>query len=85
MANRLNLESLREAIELHDAFKDDAPKYKVEDVIRTLFAAIEAAVVADDKVAIPGFGTFTKFTSSTTSKSKPKFTPSSTFKDKVNG
>lgn len=85
MANRLNLDSLREAIELHDAFKDDAPKYKVEEVIRTLFATIETAIAAGDKVAIPGFGTFTKFTSSTTGIHKPKFSPSTTFKAKVNG
>lgn len=81
---RLNLNSLIEAVELHEAF-ENASKRQIEDVIRTIFGTIETAVEADNKVAIPGFGTFTKFTSSTTGKSKPKFTASSVFKDKVNG
>lgn len=84
MENRLNINSLIEAVELHQAFAN-TPKYQIEEVIRGIFSTIEAAVIAGDKVAVPGFGTFTKFTSSTTGKSKPKFSPSSLFRDKVNG
>ena len=81
---RLNLKNLVEALELHDAF-GETPKRQIEDVIRTLFSTIEAAVIADNKVAIPGFGTFTKHVSTTTGKAKAKFTSSATFKAKVNG
>lgn len=80
---RLNLSSLIEAVELKEVFAD-ASKKQIEDVIRTIFGTIETAVINDNKVAIPGFGTFTKFVSSTTDKAKPKFSASSLFKDKVN-
>lgn len=83
MSNRLNHKSLVEALELHEAFAG-ANKGQIEDAIRTIFSTIETAVVNNDKVAIPGFGTFTRFTSSTTGKHKPKFTPSKNFKDAVN-
>jgi len=84
MANRLNIKSLVEAVELHEALAD-APKSKVEEVVRLVFATISDAVVAGDRVAIPGFGTFYKYESTTKpGQYTPKFKAAEAFKAGAN-
>ena len=80
---RINLPALTSEIMLHDAFANSS-KAQVEAVLRFTFDTIANHVIAGDEVALPGFGKFSKFTSSTTERSKPKFQGAKAFKDAVN-
>ena len=80
---RINIKALTDEIALHTAFSN-TPKSHVEDVIRSLFTAITDHIVADNEVAIPGFGKFSKFTSSTTGNKKLKYSQAKAVKDAVN-
>ena len=82
MAQRLNIKDLTNEISLHTALAD-VSKAQVEDILRTVFSTISTKVIAGDAVAIPGFGKFESYTSSTSGKKSPKFRPSSVFKDAV--
>ena len=76
-----NLDKLTEQVMLHDTFANTS-KAKVKDTLRFIFDTIIENTTADIETKIPGFGKFTKFTSSTSGKSSPKFRPSKTFTEK---
>lgn len=80
---RINLPTLTSEIMLHDAFANTS-KAQVEAVLRFTFDTIANHVTAGDEVAIPGFGKFSKFVSSTTERAKPKFQGAKAWKDAVN-
>jgi nucleoid DNA-binding protein len=80
---RINLPTLTSEIMLHDAFANTS-KAQVEAVLRFTFDTIANHVTAGDEVAIPSIGKFSKFTSSVTEKSKPKFSAAKAWKDAVN-
>ena len=80
---RINIKTLTDEIALHDAFSTTS-KSKIEDVLRTIFTSITNHVVANDEVAIPGFGKFSLFESSTTGKKKLKYSQAKAVKDAVN-
>lgn len=80
---RKNIKDLTNEVMLHEAFAD-VSKTKVEEALRMVFDTIQSNIVAGNDVAIPGFGKFSKFTSTVTEKSKPKFVGAKAFKDAVN-
>ena len=80
---RINIKTLTDEIALHDAFST-TPKSKIEDVLRTIFTTITNHVVANDEVAIPGFGKFSLFESGTTGRKKLKYSQAKAVKDAVN-
>ena len=80
---RINIKTLTDEIALHDAFST-TPKSKIEDVLRTIFTTITNHVVANDEVAIPGFGKFSLFESAVTNKKKLKYSQAKAVKDAVN-
>lgn len=82
--SRINKKALAEELALQDVFAE-LPKYKVEQFVEDFFSLLSTRVIAGDEVAIPGFGKFSKFTSSTSGRHKPKFTPAKAFKEAMNG
>ena len=80
---RINKKVIVEELALQDFFAE-APKYKIEQFVEDFFQSLADKVIAGDEVAIPGFGKFAKFTTSTTGKHKPKFTPYGEFKAAMN-
>ena len=80
---RINIKSLTDEIALHDAFANTS-KSQIEDVLRTVFSTITNHVVANNEVAIPGFGKFSLFESSTTNRKKLKYSQAKAVKDAVN-
>ena len=77
----MNKSALIERILEFDNFET---KKQATEFYEDFFDIIKDAVISGDKVTIPGFGKFEKFTSSTTGKHKPKFTAFADFKDAVN-
>ena len=78
---KINKAELINRIAEYDMFET---KKQAGEFLADILTLIEDIVVEGGEVNIAGFGKFTKFTSSTTGKSKPKFTAFTSFKDKVN-
>ena len=62
---RINLPTLTSEIMLHEAFANTS-KSQIDSALRHIFQTITDHVVAGDEVAIPAFGKFSKFVSSST-------------------
>lgn len=78
---RINKQQLAEDIMLHNVF-ESATKTQVLQFVEDFFTIIEDKVVAGDVVAIAGFGKFERYQKQDGSY-KPKFTPYTEFKAKV--
>lgn len=81
MASKINKQELINRIHEYDNFDT---KKQAGEFLDDILSLIEDTIIAGGEVSIAGFGKFEKFTSSTTKKSKPKFTAFGKFKAAVN-